>query len=322
LLLDPLADQAGSLRESERYAASFEDADDALGLSEALNLIGTILFWRGRVAACEESFARSIEYARRAADDRQAAEALPWMALATAEGPVPAADGVSRLRSVLEEAQGDHRVEISVARNRAVLESMLDRPDEARALIARAKVRARELGDHVALAGTLRNSGYVEMLAGDVAAAERELREGYELLERVSDFGHLASHAPDLGDTVYELGRYDEAFRISEFAEGITIEGDVDAEVRWRQLRGKALARAERHDDALAVALEAVRIVASTEFLDLHAHAVMALAEVHQLAGRTAEAAAAGGDGLELYRKKGNLVGERRARAFLDELRA
>jgi hypothetical protein len=46
----------------------------------------------------------------------------------------------------------------------------------------------------------------------------------------------------------------------------------------------------------------------------------MALAEVRRLAGRTSEAAAALGEALELYRRKEDVVGERRARALLDEL--
>jgi class 3 adenylate cyclase/tetratricopeptide (TPR) repeat protein len=319
LLLDPQASQEGSLLEAERYAALFEDAGDDLGLSEALNVIGIIRFWQGRVAASEESLGRAIEHARRAGDYRQHAEALRWVALATFEGPTPASQGIRRLQTILDDGQGDRRVGISVARNRAEFEAMQGQADEARGFIAEAMALARELGDLVAQAGVLRNSGGVEMLAGDAIAAERELRDGYDALERLSDYGHLASMAPDLGDAVYAQGRYDEALRLSEFGESITIAGDVDADVRWRQLRAKALARAGRHDEAEAFAIEAVRIVAATEFLNLHAHALMALAEVRRLAGRTSEAADAVRKAIELYRHKENVVGERRATAFLEE---
>jgi tetratricopeptide (TPR) repeat protein len=158
------------------------------------------------------------------------------------------------------------------------------------------------------------------MLAGDLTAAERELRAGYEALERLSDYGHLASFAPDLGEIVYAQGRYDEALQLSEFAESITIEGDMDADVRWRQLRAKALARAGRHDEAEAFATQAVRIVAATEYLGLHADTLMSLAEVRRLAGRTSEAAEAVREAIELYRRKENVIGERQATALLEVL--
>ena len=158
------------------------------------------------------------------------------------------------------------------------------------------------------------------MLAGSQAAAEEEARASYEILERMGNVGNLASTAPHLGDIVYAQGQYDEARQLSEFTEGITIEGDVDAEVRWRWLRAKTLAQRGRFDEAEAFATEAVRIVAPTDYLDLHADALDALAEVLQLAGRRTEAAAALREAIELRRRKGNLVGASRAEAALAEL--
>ena len=82
------------------------------------------------------------------------------------------------------------------------------------------------------------------------AAAEVEARASYEILDRMGNTGNLASTAPYLGDIVYAQGGYDEAYELSEFTERITMQGDVDAEVRWRFLRAKTLARWGRHDEA------------------------------------------------------------------------
>jgi class 3 adenylate cyclase/tetratricopeptide (TPR) repeat protein len=320
LLLDPQISQEGSLREAERYLELFKEWDDDLGMAEAGRLIGTITFWQGRAAAAVETLERAIVHAQRAGDHRQEAEVLRWVALLIADGPTPADEGIGRLESILDQGRGDRRVEISVARNRAKLEAMRGRFDAARELVAQAKALAREMGDHVALAGVLRDSSTVEMLADDPMAAERDVRAGYEILERISDFGHLASFAPDLGDAVYAQGRYDEAFRLSEIAERITIEGDADAMVRWRQLRAKTLARRGRHDEAEVFAVEGVRLASLTDYLDVHAHALLGLAEVLQLADRTSEAASALREALDLYRRKGNTAAEAHGATLLEEL--
>ena len=320
LLLDVQADQDASLEEAERYASMFEERHDDLGLSEALNLAGIIRFWQGRAAVAEEDLSRAIHHARRAGGRRQEAEGHKWLAIATSIGPTPVGQGIRRLESILDEGGQDRRVEIAVLRMRGWLEANEGRFPEAREPIARAKAIASELGDQVGVAAVLRDSAAVAMLAEDPVTAEAELRTAYELLERMSDFGHLASFAPDLGDAVYAQGRYEEALRLSEIAEGINIEGDVDANVRWRQLRAKALARLGRLEEAESLALEAVQVIARTDYLDLHAQVLLALAEVLRLAGRTTEAVSAVRDARDLYRRKGNVVAARRAESLLGEL--
>jgi class 3 adenylate cyclase/tetratricopeptide (TPR) repeat protein len=321
LLLDPESSQSRSLQEVERYIGLFEEWSDDLGLAESRSLIGMIRFWQGRAAEAEENLERAIAHAKLAGSRRQEAECLRWLALVICEGPTPVGEGIRRLESILVRAGGDRRAEISVIDKRAKLEAMQGRFAPARELITQAKALARELGDQVALTAVLQNSGRVEMLAGDPMMAEIEIGAGYEILDRIGDVGHLASFAPELGGAIYEQGRYDDALRLSEFAERITIEGDVDAGVRWRQLRGKLLARRGRHDEAETMAVEAVRLASQTDYLDLHAHALLGLAEVFRLADRRSEAASAVQEALDLHRRKGNTVGEALAASLLVELR-
>jgi class 3 adenylate cyclase/tetratricopeptide (TPR) repeat protein len=320
LLLDPQINQADALREVEGYAGLFEEWSDDQGLAEARSLIGAIRFWQGAVAVGEENFERAIVHARRAGDRRQEAEIVRWLTLVIDAGPMPADEGIRRLDSLLEQSHGDRRVAVGVTRARGALEAMRGRIDAAREDIAQGKALTRELGDQVGLAGVLRASGFVEMLAGDPAKAEAELRAGYEIFDRIGDVGHLTSLASGLGDAVYAQGRYDEALRLTEVVERITIEGDVDPEVLWRQLRAKVLARQGRHGEAEALVRDAVRRAAGTDFLDLHARALLAQGEVLQLAGRNDEAASAVREALDLYRRKGHVVGEAEAVSLLQEL--
>jgi class 3 adenylate cyclase len=320
LLLDPEIDQADALREVEGYAGLFEEWTDDQGLAEARSLIGAIRFWQGAVAVGEENFERAIVHARRAGDRRQEAEIVRWLTLVIDNGPTPADEGIRRLESLLDQSHGDRRVAVGVTRARGALEAMRGRIEAARKDIALGKDLTRELGDQVGLAGVLRASGFVEMLAGDPAKAEAELRTGYEIFDRIGDVGHLTSLASGLGDAVYAQGRYDEALGLTEVVERITIKGDVDPEVLWRQLRAKVLARQGRHDEAEALVRDAVRRAAGTDFLDLHAHALLAQGEVLRLAGRNDEAASAVREALDLYRRKGHVVGEARAVSLLQEL--
>jgi class 3 adenylate cyclase/tetratricopeptide (TPR) repeat protein len=320
LLLDPETSQALSLQEVERYIGFFEESSDDLGLAEARSLIGTIRFWQGRAALAEEDLERAIAHARRAGSRRQEADCLRWLALVISEGPTPADQGLRRLESVLAQGGGDRRVEASVTAKQGELEAMRGRFEPARKLITQAKSLVRELGDQVALVGVLRDSGYVEMLAAEPVRAEVELRDGYEILDRIGDVGHLSSIAPDLGDAVYEQARYDEAFLLSEIAERITIQGDVDAEVRWRLLRGKTLARRGRLEEAEALAEEAVRLSSKTDYLDLHAHTLTGLGEILRLARREPDAASALREALDVHRRKGNLPAEDRTASLLRDL--
>jgi class 3 adenylate cyclase/tetratricopeptide (TPR) repeat protein len=322
LLLDPTINQTESLVEAEQYVEWFGKWKDDAGLAEGLSLVGMIRFWQGQAATSELDFERALGHARAAGDRRQEGEILRRLALVIDVGPTPAEEGIERLEAILAESHGDRRVEIGAARARAELEAMRGDFDAAHAFVAQGKALARELGDQVALAAVHRDAGLVEMRAGDPIAAELEMRPGFEILERIGDFGHLSSSAPDLGDTLYEQGRYDEALQLSEFAHGITIEGDQDASIRGLMLRAKVFARRGRFEDAEALASEAVGLAARTDYLELHAHAFLSQAEVLRLAGRSGETASALRDALELLRRKGNVVEETRARALLEELEA
>jgi class 3 adenylate cyclase/tetratricopeptide (TPR) repeat protein len=321
ILLDPEADQAESLREAETYLERFEEWHDEPGLGEARSIVGTIRFWQGRMALGMEQLRLAVAHARRAGDRRQEAESIKWLGLGIVEGPTPVEEGLRQLDELARDASPDLRIEAFLDRDRSALEAMRGRFEEARRLVGRSKQRAREVGDRVALVSALRYAGGVEILAGMWAAAETELREACELCEEIDDIGHLSSIAPDLGEALYRQGRHAEALAQAELSERITIAGDVDADVRWRTVRGLALAGLGRIDEAIASATAAVEESRPTEYFDLRAESLLGLAEVLKLGGRGADAAAAIEEALELCRVKGDLVDERRALAMLAELR-
>lgn len=318
LHIDPEEDQRASLETAERYASLFEARRDDRGVAEARNAVGTILFWQGQMKLAAESLQLAVDHARRAGDRRQEADSLRWLALVILEGPTPVDEGLRRLADVLDRHRGDRRVRIDVDRVRAQLEAMRGRSGEARRLIARVEHLVGELNDPVTLGAVLRHAGQVEMLAGDAEAAEAELRSAYDIYDRLRDTGHLASVAPDLGDALYRQGRFDEASHLAEVGERSVTPGDLDAEVRWRQLRAKLWARTGRAEEGVALAADAVRLVAGTECDDLHALALVALGETLRLAGHGAQAETSLHDALSLYRRKGNVAAATRLMASIE----
>ena len=92
--------------------------------------------------------------------------------------------------------------------------------DTARKLLAGAKAPAEELGLEVILAsGVAHQAGYIELLAGDAAAAERALRPACEALEQMGDWGHFATLAPKLADALFiQRGDDADALQLTELA--------------------------------------------------------------------------------------------------------
>ncbi|HKR99611.1 MAG TPA: hypothetical protein VJU79_08865, partial [Candidatus Dormibacteraeota bacterium] len=156
-------------------------------------------------------------------------------------------------------------------------------------------------------------------LRGDLLGAERALREGVEIMRRIGDHGHLSSLAPVLADVLYAQDRDDEALRLTEEAQHLTLDGDVDAEVSWRRVHAKLLARAGDIDSAVRLAKEAVDFATPTEYLTLTGDAYRDLAVVLRAAGHTDDADSALRLALAFFERKGNVIMAEATRAQLAE---
>ena len=74
----------------------------------------------------------------------------------------------------------------------------------------------------------------VELLRGDLDAAEAALREGYAILDSTGEQGYLVGVAPALGSILCSLGRHDEAEPLARLSEQHAVPEDVLAQVLWR----------------------------------------------------------------------------------------
>jgi tetratricopeptide (TPR) repeat protein len=197
---------------------------------------------------------------------------------------------------------------------------MLGRFDEARAILAETRAELAERGRTVLLANiTAGESVWVELWAGDPAAAAEFGAEGWRLYEELGERGFMPNAGGHLADALYALDRLDEA----DAWAGRAAELDTSASAwKWRQVKAKVLARRGEHAEGERLAREAVAIVEENDSLDRQGDAYADLAEVLALAGKPDEAASALEQALERYERKENRVSARRAHERLAKLQA
>jgi tetratricopeptide (TPR) repeat protein len=304
-------------REAKRAIRVFGELGDERGLARAWSLLGWVHGVSARSALCEEAWSRAAEHARRAGNRRDALESLSWIPLTVWAGPTPADEGIRRCREVYEEAQGDKKAMSNALISQAGLEAGLGRFDEARKLIAQARGLLEEIALPVWAGIMAQFAGWTELLAGDPAAAERELRRGYDTLRAIGELSFLSTVTGILAEAIYAQGRYEEADRFTRISEEAAGPDDVYSILLWRCVQAKCLARQGELADALQLVRSSATLAETTDFLYLRWYELMSRAEVLRLAGRRADADAAARDAIRVAEQKGNLVGARLGREAL-----
>ncbi len=304
------------VRHVESAIRVFEESGDEAGLARALGFAAKLRFWAGEAAAAIVDLERAAGHARNAGDRAQEAESLEYECRAHVFGPTPAADGLARMEEIRARADGNGRLQVSLLESRARLLAMQEQFDLAREVIAQAGALAVDHGLDVLEARAASSAAYVELLAGDARAAELHARAACDLLESAGELGYLASATPSLIGSLIEQGRDEEALGLTERwrPERLTVPEDVDAQVGWRLVRAKLLARRGDGAEAETLARDALVLVAPTDYLDLRALALADLGAVLRIAGRRDEADAGIREAVALYEQKGNIAAAARLR--------
>jgi ATP/maltotriose-dependent transcriptional regulator MalT len=205
----------------------------------------------------------------------------------------------------------------------AAFASLAGRHDEARELIGRARRLLEEVALTVWLAGPLAQfAAWIELLAGEPAQAERELRSGYDKLHEIGEASWLSTVAAILAESLYAQGRDADAEALTRESEDSAGAEDAYSQSLLRSVRAKALARHGSADEARRLAAASVELVDTTDFLHLRWYARMSLADVLRTGGDLAAAARAGEEALELAELKGSVVGAQLTRELLRSLAA
>jgi DNA-binding SARP family transcriptional activator len=300
---------------AERAIEIFAQLGDELGLARAWRLVAEAHYLANSARLSAAAAERALMHARRAGDRFEQRELAPWLGATLILGPMPAPEAARRCERLLDEAAGDPILEANALCVLAVLVALQGRIPEAEDLFSRCRDLLEAFGERVWVYPLF--FAYFAVAAADPIAAERELRPGDEGPGR---FGENASLAVFLAQAMYTQGQYEAAEKFALEASEVVRPIDVHAQALWRTVRAKVLAR-RGAPEAEELAREAIAFVEASDFLTVHAEALMDLAEVLRLAGRLEDAARSLEESVRLYEQKGSVLGAARARALLDELR-
>jgi class 3 adenylate cyclase/tetratricopeptide (TPR) repeat protein len=311
--------------EAEQEATSaieaFRDAGDERGLAKGWSLLGLVHLVKIRFARAEQAWKKAAAYAHRAGDRRDELESMSWVPLTVWAGPIHVDEGLRRCREAFERVRGDKKAMSSALMSQAVFFAGLGRFDEARELIGRARAFLEEVALPVWLAGPLAQfAAWIELLAGDARAAERELRPAYKTLAEIGEAAWLPTVIGMLAEAVYLQGRYDEAEQLTRATENASGSEDVFSHVLWRSVRAKVLARRGLFSEGERLAREMAALAEETDFLHLRWHALQSQAEVLLLAGRTEDVGPLLNRATSFAERKGNLVAARLSRSLVERV--
>jgi class 3 adenylate cyclase/tetratricopeptide (TPR) repeat protein len=300
----------------EQTLPVFEAAGNDLALYIAYSALAEVAETRGQMDAGLEAFERAFAHARRVG------HVPPAVLGRRASGRFFGSTPVSELLAWLDENEPRAGRDQFLRAYRAGSLAMLGRFDEARAILAEMRAELPERGGGVLLANiTAFESVWVELWAGDPAAAAGFAAEGFRLHEELGERMFLSGAAASRALTLYALDQLEEADDWAVRAADLGATDDITNGMLWRQVRAKVRAHRGAHTEAERLAREAVAMGEDTESPNGQGDAHADLAEVLLLGGQRDEAVAALETAVERYERKGNLVSAQRARARLADLR-
>lgn len=298
--------------EAERGIELFREAADDAGLALAHYVLAYVHFRAGEIGAMERVARRGLAHADRSARRREEMAARMLVAWAAVAGPTPVPEAIRVCEQLVDVGGREHPMVLS---DLAILRAMLGEIDDARVLIERARALALERmrgPSPMLIMASARAS--MELVAGDLGAAEHELRVALDLARDVGLREAVAQTAAQLSLLVVRRDPADAAQLASVSRESAPAES-VAAQALWRAATARALATRAEHGEAERLARRAVPLVPA-EMLNLRADLLVSLGEILSTGGDETPATSVIGEAVELYERKGNLASAARARSL------
>jgi class 3 adenylate cyclase/tetratricopeptide (TPR) repeat protein len=289
--------------------------DDA-GLAVAYRMLGyvhgTACNYGEAAVACE----RAMHYARALGDAREERLNGTSYALALCWGPTPVQEATERLHDIHEQASGSRLAQSWIVCLLAHLRAMTLEFDEARQLLRGARAAMEDLQLPWFVAWSSLSSGRIETLAGDHAAAERELRHGVDLLEQMDERYLRSTLAALLARALVEQDRVREADELTRQAEELAGADDVETQATWRAVKARIVAQDGLPERAAELAPEVLQLLLPTDSAVMK---VEALGDLGEALARSGEEGSAWmfSEAIKLAEVKGDLAAIGRLQASL-----
>jgi class 3 adenylate cyclase/tetratricopeptide (TPR) repeat protein len=234
-------------------------------LAEGLTRLGVVKSWLGDNKTAAELLRRSRERARRLGDARLETDALHWELLVLLWGPTPVEEGLAECRRLREATEPGQRAHSELVIVEGALLALTGDFERGRELAASGRKELLELGQKVQYAAIGQPAAIIELLAGDAPAAERIMREGYEILSAAGERGYLSTVTALLGLALVRQGRFAEAERYADESRLIGSDDDVITQIYWRIVKARIAGAAGDQDEAHRLAAEVMKLTEATD---------------------------------------------------------
>ena len=291
-----------ALADLAEVASQLRELGDGTGLAEAAQTEAAVHWVRSdydrAIAAIERGLA--VE----GAASYQHENLATWRASALLAGPEPVREAITRCHELMSDGR---RNEIVTARCLVTLGGLLafaDDFDEARSALDRAVRLQEEVGQPPAIAGTPTVAADVEYLAGE---PQQAVDIAHSALGAADQLGpdHVVILSAIEARAAFAAGNGDAVEQALARCRAATPPGDASVEALYAGIEARVSARA----GDVGSAEETCRSVAETFAADFQprsrADALVDLADVLELAGRTEDARDALEEALRLYEAKG-----------------
>jgi class 3 adenylate cyclase/tetratricopeptide (TPR) repeat protein len=296
---------------AEEAIQIFAQLDDELGLARSWHVLATEHRRKGQLGESARASELALDHARQAGDRRAEARSVDALCTALLYGPAEATAAIMRCQEMLEHAADTPQMEANVLASLGGLYAMREQFDDARAAALRAEQIYLELGLKLAFAGLTQVAGPIELLAGDPVAAAHVIRRGYDVLHEIGVTGDSDAL---LAEALYQQGAHDQAGHVVRGCGTSVSDSDVTPRTIMLGVEAKLAARAG--DGGVENARKAVQLAAATDAINLHADALVNLAETLRLLGREDEWAEPMQHAADLYERKGNIAALARLQAM------
>jgi ATP/maltotriose-dependent transcriptional regulator MalT len=229
--------------------------------------------------------------------------------MALCEGPTPATEAIERAEQVRRLGLVDRQAEALVLLSLAKLHAMRGDFQPAGELAAKSGELVRDLGATILAARSSYTCARIELMAGNVPAAERLLRADYDSLTALNERYFRPVIAALLAQALFDLGRADESGELAELARELGSDDDIEAQALARSVQAKIQAARGEPAQAHAVADEAVELARRSDSPTLQADALVDLSVVLSAPEDARERVAALEEARSLYERKEHLVG-------------
>jgi class 3 adenylate cyclase len=314
LFVDPSLDDERVLAVADELDQLAEERGNKWGHITAANARAAVYLGRCRWMDVLAEHERARDLMQPGEDPRLWLFTMYQIRNALRYGPVPVSEAIRR---GTELRPTDDAPDPPLGVFLAPLLAMQGRFAEARIHLKETLDYLDERGLRVRRGGTALTGGWIEFLAEDYQAAERELAAGIVVLRDVGETGVLSTLAAMRAKALYLLGRLDEMESAIALAQQSGAPNDIATQAEWRYVAAMAAADNGKLEEAERLIGEAVAMVEPTDFLELRGDTFEALAHVEARAGRPGGWKAALHRSLAEHELKGNVVSAQHIRNLL-----